>query len=96
MNTQNNNKKQDSTVSPMTAAITGAVVGAGIAAAGAMALKDDNTREKAKEFINSAKDKASDYMENVQNAVKGEAAEIEKKSADSKSEANTSAKNSKS
>lgn len=45
---------------PVVAAATGAIVGAGVAIAGAVAMKDKKNREKVKEVFNEAKQKISD------------------------------------
>lgn len=49
-----NQKKQEEGqkgVSPVAAAIAGAVVGAGVAVAGAMVMKDEKTQAKVKEVL---------------------------------------------
>lgn len=43
-----------------------AVVGAGIALAGAVALKDKNNRNKVKDVLTNAKDQAVERMEDLQ------------------------------
>lgn len=62
------NEKKDG-FNPVVAAVTGAVVGAGVAIAGAVALRDEKNREKVKDVLTSAKDRAGDYMEDVKKAV---------------------------
>jgi hypothetical protein len=62
-------KKQDGgkvSVNPVAAAVTGAVVGAGIAVAGVVALEDEKNREKAKETLIHVKDQVVGYIENMQ------------------------------
>lgn len=63
------NKKQNG-ISPIVAAVTGVVVGAGIAVAGAVALSDEKNREKVKEALTNAKDKTISYVEDVQKQAK--------------------------
>lgn len=53
-------------LNPVAVAVTGAVVGAGIAVAGAVALRDEKNRDKVKKILNSAKDQALDYIEDVE------------------------------
>lgn len=53
-------------VSPVAAAVTGAVVGAGVAVAGAVALKDKKNREKVKEVLTTVKEQAMNYIEDIQ------------------------------
>jgi hypothetical protein len=53
-------------VTSAAAAVTGAVVGAGIAVAGVIALKDEKNRKKAKETLMHVKDKVVGYIENLQ------------------------------
>lgn len=63
--------------SPVTSAITGAIIGAGVAVAGTMALKDEKNREKIKEMLTNAKDQAVDFMETVQKRADDKKTEIE-------------------
>ncbi len=85
--TDQNQKKQDKRkrgLNPVAVAITGAVVGAGIAVAGVMALKDEKNREKVKKVLNNVKKQATDYAEDVQNKIRDEKEEAEKKLAEVK------------
>ncbi len=52
-------------MSPVAAAVTGAVVGAGVAVAGAVVLKDKKNREKFQKVFENAKDQAVGYMEDM-------------------------------
>jgi len=70
-------KNQKKTVSPMAAAITGAVIGAGAAVAGAAALKNEKTRAQAKKALTQVKNKAVDYMESLQKDAEGKKEEAE-------------------
>ena len=48
-------KQNKSSVSPVTAAVTGAIVGAGAAVVGIAAMRDEKTRAKAKKILHQAK-----------------------------------------
>lgn len=57
--TDHNHKKQDerdSGVNQVVAAVTGAIVGAGVAVAATLALKNEKNRDKVKEAFSNAKD----------------------------------------
>ncbi len=67
--TDSNKRKQDDGnggINPIAAAITGAVVGAGVAVAGMVALKDEKNREKVKEVLTDVKDQAVGIIEDMQ------------------------------
>ena len=53
-------------MSPVKAALAGAVVGAGIAAT-VVVLQDEKKRKKVTEALSNVKDQAGQYMENVKN-----------------------------
>ena len=77
-----NQKKQDENktgVNPTIAAITGAVVGAGFAVAGAIALKDKKTRDKVKQTLTNVKDQAINYIKEIQNQAQDSQNRIDKK-----------------
>lgn len=59
-------KKEQKNVNPIGVAVTGAVVGAGIAVAGAVALQNKDNRKKVKQALGDIKDRAVDYMHNMQ------------------------------
>ncbi len=67
-------------MSPVVMAVTGAVIGAGIAVAGvgAVALKDEKNRQKVKDVLDTAKDHAVDYIEDVQKQVHDKKTAVEK------------------
>ncbi len=69
-----NQNKQDTGVNPVVAAAAGAIVGAGVAVAGALALNDEKNRKKVKEVLENVKSKAQGYIDN------GEQHEQDKKS----------------
>ncbi len=57
-----NDKKKDNSINPIASAVTGAVVGAGVAIAAAQALKNENAKKKVKEVVTAAKDQAVEYI----------------------------------
>ena len=71
--TVSNQKKQEernSGFKTAVAAVTGAIVGAGMAVAGAIVLKDKKNQEKVKQVLTNVKDKAMGYMEKMENEEK--------------------------
>lgn len=66
-------------VSPVMAAVAGAVVGAGVAVAGAIVLEDKKNREKIKKVLNNTKNQAINYMESIQKQAENRKGEIEEK-----------------
>jgi len=82
-----NQKKHDegkSGFNPVVAAVTGAVVGAGVAVAGAIALKDKKNRDKVKGVLNNVKDKATGYVEDIRKQLQDKKNEAEEKLAEGK------------
>ncbi len=67
-------------MSPVVLAVTGAVIGAGIAVAGvgAVALKDESNRQKVKKVLDAAKDQAVEYIGDVQKQVHDKKVAVEK------------------
>ncbi|MGE5041713.1 MAG: hypothetical protein ACM3IJ_02315 [Candidatus Levyibacteriota bacterium] len=57
---QKNDKKAG--VNPVVAGVAGAVVGAGMAVAGTMALKDEKNRKKVRDVATGIAKQASEYM----------------------------------
>ena len=57
--------KQDKGVNPVVVGVAGAIIGAGVAVAASVALKDEKTRKKVKEVLHSLKDQAEGYIEKV-------------------------------
>ncbi|MDP2649518.1 MAG: hypothetical protein Q8P10_01605 [bacterium] len=77
-----NKKKQDERqkgFNQAAAVVAGAVVGAGVAVAGMVALKDEKNRKKVKEALTNVKDQAIDYMEDMQKQAQDKKDEIDKK-----------------
>jgi hypothetical protein len=69
-------KNDKKSMNPLAAGVAGAVVGAGIAVAGAVALKDEKNRAKVKGVLKAVKKKANGYV-----------AELEKKANQQQDEA---------
>lgn len=80
MTTIQDQKKQDSQnrFNQVAAAVTGAVVGAGVGIAGAVVLGDKKNREKISNVLNNVKDQAVDYVEGMQKQAEVKKVEIEK------------------
>lgn len=79
---KSNQKKQivkKSGFSPVAAAVTGAIVGAGVAIAGTIALEDKKNRKEIKQVFTNLKDQAVGYLEKMQNKIKSKKAIIERK-----------------
>lgn len=63
-------------VSPIAAAVTGAVVGAGVAVVGVKAMEDEKTREKVKQVLENARDQAVQYVQNAQKKMPAQGKDI--------------------
>lgn len=64
----NPNEKEDTTKTgfhPVVAAVIGATVGAGVAIAGAAIMADEKKREKVRKVIDTVKNQAMDYVQNI-------------------------------
>ena len=70
------NKKND--VNPIIVGVTGAVIGAGIALAGAAILKDEKNRDKAKKVLENIKNSAKGYIKDLENEVQKGAVKVKK------------------
>jgi len=57
-------------VSPLIVAVTGAVVGAGVAVAGAVAMTNKHNQDKVKEVVGEVKDKSKKLGDIAKNTVK--------------------------
>ena len=81
--TNQNQKKQDKrkgSVNSVVAGVTGAVIGAGIAVAGAaVVLNDKKNREKVKKVLTNVKKQAIGYMEGVQKQAQDKKGGVEEK-----------------
>ena len=76
-----NHKKDKKTISPVQAAVAGAVVGAGVAVAGAVALKDEKNRKQVKKVLHEIKGQAQEYMSELNKSV-GDKEQIKEKLAE--------------
>lgn len=65
-----NSKKKKRSKFSVVAGITGAIVGAGAAVAGAVALKDKKNRDKVKKAFTNVKNQAIGYVKKMQKEVK--------------------------
>ena len=74
-----NNKHDKKGMSPVAAGIAGAVVGAGIAVAGTVALKDEKNRAKVKGVLKAVKKQTGDYVEDLQKKAHKQQSEAKKK-----------------
>lgn len=73
-------------MNPMVAAMAGAVVGAGVAVAGAIAMKDEKNRKKVKGIISGVKDQAMGYVKKAQKKAEEVKGTFEKTAEDGKKE----------
>jgi len=64
-----NSKQKKQVNNGVFAAITGAVVGAGVAVVGAIAMKDKKNRDKVNKVINDVKNQAVGYAEKMQKEI---------------------------
>lgn len=77
LNQAKQNEKETG-ISPITAAITGAIIGAGIAIAGTVALENKKNRNKVKQVFINMRDQAVDYMEKMQKKAKSKKNDFDK------------------
>ena len=68
MNDQHRKTNTQSGINPVAAVVAGAVVGAGIVAAG-VAMKDEKNREKVGAVLNDVKGKAVAYVEDLKSSA---------------------------
>ncbi len=61
------------------AAIAGAIVGSGVAVAGAIFMKDKKNRDKVKKVLSNAKNQAVDYIGKIEKEAKKDKVVIKKK-----------------
>jgi len=62
-------KKEKNRINPLFAAITGAVVGAGVTVASIFTFKDKKNRQKVKKVLINVKDQAEKYVEKIEEKV---------------------------
>lgn len=79
-----NSKQKKKSKFSIIAGITGAVVGAGAAVAGAFAMKDKKNRDKVKRVWTNVKNQAVGYMGKIEKEAKKDIGIISKKAATTK------------
>lgn len=84
LNQKNQNNMGNGGISSLVAAVTGAVVGAGVAVAGVVAFRDKKSRDTVKKVITHVKNQAVGYMEDMQSQAQVTKDEVEKKLVKSK------------
>ena len=67
------------TANIVAATVTGAVIGAGMVAAGAVALQDEKKRKKVKNIIKNVKKQAMSYMDDAKKETEHSKKVIEEK-----------------
>lgn len=72
-----NKKRVGYSVNPLVAAVTGAVVGAGMAVAGAVVMSDKKNQAKVKNVAKNVSDKANNLIKDVQSQIKNKKFETE-------------------
>ena len=72
-------------VNALTAVVTGAVIGAGVAIAGVVALADEKNRKRVKNTLTMLKDKALNYVDEVAQGTDNAKDMVEEKISESKS-----------
>jgi gas vesicle protein len=74
-------KMKHSDINPVVAGVAGAIVGAGIGVAGAVAMRDEKINKKAHQVAKAVGDKASEYAQSMKeeatNQLEGKAGETE-------------------
>jgi hypothetical protein len=80
MNIKSIKKSQNNSINP----VAGAVVGAGMAVAGAMLLKDEKNREKVKDLLENAKGQATQHLEKLQSKANEKKGEVKTKAIEGK------------
>ena len=71
-------------INPVIAGAAGVVIGAGVAIAGAVALKDEKNRAKVKEIFNKMKDQTSEAPQDTRTSAIKIKSQIQDKTPDSK------------
>jgi len=74
---------------PIAASVAGAVVGAGIAATGAMILKDEKNRKKVKQVLTHFKKQVVDYSTHLKKGADKKKSEIKESLAPGVTDSNT-------
>lgn len=82
MKDKNQKKKgKNNSVGTAFAAMTGAVIGVGMAVAGAVVMKDKKNQAKVKKVFTDVKNQAADYMGKIEKEIKKDKKIIDKKTA---------------
>ncbi len=79
--------KKKEIVNPLAAAVTGAALGAGVAIAGAIALKDEKNRKKIKGVLNDLKSRGEEVRDDMNKNAGKKVEEIKDKAEEIKDEA---------
>jgi gas vesicle protein len=58
-------KMEHSDINPIVAGVAGAIVGAGLGVAGAVAMRDEKINKKAHEVAKAVGEKATEYAQNI-------------------------------
>jgi len=74
-----NHKRVGYEINPLVAAVTGVVVGAGMAVAGAVAMADKKNQARVKDMAQDVKVKAENIVKDVQGKVQNKKSEVENK-----------------
>ncbi|NCN06555.1 MAG: hypothetical protein GW946_01775 [Candidatus Pacebacteria bacterium] len=78
LNSTSKTASQSNSINPTVAAtITGAAIGAGVVAAGVVAMKNSTNQEKVKQVIDDVKAKASSYMRTAEEQVSNGKSKVE-------------------
>ena len=72
-------EKHDNGMNPGVAAVAGAVVGASIAAAGAVAMKDKKNRDKVKAVFDAVKSQAVEYADDAKTTAEEKVSDVKEK-----------------
>lgn len=76
--------KQNKKINPVAVGVTGAIIGAGITAVAAVALKDKKTQQKVKEVLHKVKDRTKGYIGKMKDQTTEKNEKVEKKLDESK------------
>jgi hypothetical protein len=73
-----NSKQKKQGTNAVFAAVTGVVVGAGVAVAGAIAMKDKKNRDKVKNVLTNVKNQAAGYIEKMEKETEDKTQKVKK------------------
>jgi hypothetical protein len=83
---QKRQHEEKSEINPVVAAVTGAVIGVGVAVAGAVALTDEKNRKRVKDVLSNVKNQAMGYMDDMQEKAADKKIEVKRKLAEGEKE----------